>query len=53
MSPGSYSHAQLRRWADQARQWKAEDRRVPIYFNNDGHGHAVRNALELRELLAG
>ena len=53
MSPGSYSHAQLRRWADQVRQWKAEDRRVLIYFNNDGHGHAVRNALELRELLAG
>jgi uncharacterized protein YecE (DUF72 family) len=53
MSPGSYSHAQLRRWADQVRERQAEDRRVLIYFNNDGHGHAVRNALELRELLAG
>ena len=28
-------------------------REVYAYFNNDGHGHAVRNARRLRELLGG
>ena len=26
-------------------------RDVYVYFNNDGHGHAVRNALRLREFV--
>jgi len=26
-------------------------RDVFVYFNNDGHGHAVRNAERLRELV--
>lgn len=48
---GSYSTAQLRCWAERIAQWQAENRRVLVYFNNDGGGHAVRNALELRELV--
>lgn len=50
---GSYSPAALRCWADRVTQWTAESRRVLVYFNNDGSGNAVRNALSLRELVTG
>jgi uncharacterized protein YecE (DUF72 family) len=48
---GSYSEDDLRWWADRIGEWRAQGRDVFAYFNNDGHGHAVRNALRLRELL--
>jgi uncharacterized protein YecE (DUF72 family) len=47
---GSYTEADLRWWADRIGEWRAQGRDVFAYFNNDGHGHAVRNALRLREL---
>lgn len=50
---GSYPTAALRRWADLIGEWTQQNRRVLVYFNNDGHGNAVRNACELRELLVG
>lgn len=46
---GSYSEADLRWWSDRIGEWKGHD--VFAYFNNDGYGHAVRNALRLRELV--
>lgn len=49
---GSYSDADLTVWAERARRWQSEGRRVLVYFNNDGCGNAVRNALTLRGLLA-
>jgi uncharacterized protein YecE (DUF72 family) len=48
---GSYSDDDLRWWADRVREWEAMGRDVYLYFNNDGEGHAVRNALTLRHLL--
>ena len=48
---GSYSGADLRWWADRVREWSDGGRDVYVYFNNDGHGHAVRNAEELRGLV--
>ena len=48
---GSYSDDDLRWWADRVREWSAQGRDVYAYFNNDGFGHAVRNARTLRELL--
>ncbi len=48
---GSYSDDDLRWWADRIREWLGQGRDVFAYFNNDGHGHAVRNARHLRELL--
>ena len=48
---GSYSDAGLSWWADRVREWAAQGRDVHLYFNNDGYGHAVRNAEELRGLL--
>ena len=48
---GSYPTEDLRWWADRVREWSADGRDVFVYFNNDGYGHAVRNAEELRGLL--
>jgi uncharacterized protein YecE (DUF72 family) len=48
---GSYSDEDLRWWRDRIADWNAGGRPVFAYFNNDGHGHAVRNAWRLRELL--
>lgn len=48
---GSYSEDDLRWWRDRITEWQDQGRDVLVYFNNDGHGHAVRNALRLRELL--
>jgi uncharacterized protein YecE (DUF72 family) len=48
-----YSRASLARWADAAQRWAAEGRDVHVYFDNDAEGHAVRNALDLKLLVAG
>ncbi len=50
---GSYSDADLAWWAERIREWDRSGHEVYAYFNNDGHGHAVRNALTLRRLLDG
>jgi uncharacterized protein YecE (DUF72 family) len=47
---GSYPEDDLRWWADRIGEWRAQGRDVFAYFNNDGFGHAVRNALRLQEL---
>jgi len=49
---GSYSNEELERWADQIAAWDRDGTDVWMYFNNDLGGHAVRNALSLRELLS-
>jgi uncharacterized protein YecE (DUF72 family) len=48
---GSYSDADLGWWADRIREWEAAGHEVLGYFNNDGEGHAVRNAWTLRSFL--
>ena len=48
---GSYSDADLAWWADRIREWEASGHEVLAYFNNDGEGHAVRNAWTLRSFL--
>jgi uncharacterized protein YecE (DUF72 family) len=47
---GAYSEANLRWWADQIGIFAAQARDVFVYFNNTKDGHAVANALRLREL---
>lgn len=49
---GSYSQQELRWWADRIWEWRGSGHDVYAYFNNDGHGHAVRNAQALIALLA-
>lgn len=48
---GSYSDADLSWWADRLREWQSAGRDSYVYFNNDGGGNAVRNALTLRGML--
>ena len=48
---GSYSDTDLTWWADRIQEWAAAGKDVFVYFNNDGSGHAVRNAETLRHLL--
>ena len=48
---GSYPDADLRWWAARIREWDEAGHDVFAYFNNDGEGHAVRNAATLRRLL--
>lgn len=52
MYAGSYPPKELRRWAKLISDWDAEGKDVWMYFNNDPHGYAVRNALFLRGLLS-
>ncbi len=47
---GAYSDDELRWWAGRIAEWQSQHRDVYVYFNNDGSGHAVRNAQRLREL---
>lgn len=49
---GSYPDDQLARWAREIARAPGVER-AWVYFNNDVGGHAPRNALRLRELLAG
>jgi uncharacterized protein YecE (DUF72 family) len=49
---GSYSDADLAWWADRIREWSRAGQDVFVYFNNDGHANAVRNARTLRALVS-
>jgi uncharacterized protein YecE (DUF72 family) len=51
MYAGSYSDDSLRWWAERIREWAGAGREVFAYFNNDGEGNAVRNAVRLRQIL--
>jgi uncharacterized protein YecE (DUF72 family) len=48
---GSYSDDDLRWWAERIGEWNGMGRDVFVYFNNDGGGNAVRNALTLKQLV--
>lgn len=49
---GSYTDDDLRWWADRVLEWERLGHSVYAYFNNDGSGHAVRNARTLTGMLA-
>ncbi len=49
----SYSEKELHFWAEKMRAFAEENREVFAYFNNDPEANAVRNALKLKEILAG
>jgi uncharacterized protein YecE (DUF72 family) len=48
---GNYSQTELEDWAQRLAGWEL-DRTLWVYFNNDWNAYAVRNAIELRRLLA-
>jgi len=45
---GEYPHQVLSAWARRIREHLADGRDVWAFFNNDAHGHAVKNARQLR-----
>jgi uncharacterized protein YecE (DUF72 family) len=47
----NYTPAQLREWAKRVRDWRGKGD-VYLYFNDDWQGHAVKEALRLKELIA-
>ena len=48
---GNYTPTQVREWAARVREWRDEGD-VYLYFNDDWNGHAVREALRLKELVS-
>lgn len=44
---GNYSKRMLEGWSTRCRRWKRKKKDAYLFFNNDAHGYAVRNALEL------
>ena len=49
---GSYSSEDLGWWAERIREWERAGHQVYAYFNNDGGGNAVRDAVALRAALS-
>jgi uncharacterized protein YecE (DUF72 family) len=49
---GSYPDEDLHWWAERILEWNRQRRDVFVYFNNDGYGHAVRNADKLKALIS-
>jgi uncharacterized protein YecE (DUF72 family) len=49
----NYSDCALADWAKRIGSWRSEQRTVHVYFDNTAAGAAWRNALRLREMLAG
>jgi uncharacterized protein YecE (DUF72 family) len=52
MYVGSYPNDELQTWAGRIAEWDSEGRDVLVYFNNDLHGNAVRNARVLQGMVA-
>jgi uncharacterized protein YecE (DUF72 family) len=48
---GSYPDSALKVWARRIRSWQKDSKDVYFYFNNDPDGHAIRNALTLKQLI--
>lgn len=46
-----YSKPQLKRWAGKIKAWQKDIDAAYVFFNNDAHGFAPKNATTLRELL--
>ncbi len=49
---GTYTHQALTAVAGRVRDHLEAGRDVYVYFNNDVHGHAVRNALDLKRYIS-
>lgn len=48
---GNYSRKFLVEWAEQIQQYRSKGLDVFAYFNNDLHGHAIKNAADLRRFV--
>lgn len=48
---GKYTPDFLKQWAEKIYQWIKQNLKIFVYFNNDAHGWAVENALEIKKIL--
>ena len=48
---GDYPEKTLVQWTNKIRTWSPDLERIYVYFNNDAHGYAIRNARSLRQML--
>lgn len=48
---GSYSNADLHKWAERVTKWTNAGLDVYIYFDNDDSGYAAQNALSLKAMV--
>jgi uncharacterized protein YecE (DUF72 family) len=48
---GSYSDADLGKWAKRIGKWRRELKTIYVYFDNDQAGYAAQNAISLKELV--
>jgi len=48
---GSYSKSVLQNWAEWLKEQSQKARGIYIYFNNDAHAHAIKNAKQLKQKL--
>ena len=46
---GSYTKTTLQQWAQQCVKWQEQGKDVYVYFDNDQHGYAAFNALEIKK----
>ena len=46
-----YSETDLKLYAEKIKNWLNEDKEAWVFFNNDYHGFAVKNAEKLREVV--
>ncbi len=48
---GNFTPKELKDWAVRIQSFRKARKKVYVYFNNDQHGFAIRNAMHLRRLL--
>jgi len=46
---GSYSKSVLASWAKWLKEQSKQARGIYVYFNNDAHAHAIKNAKQLKQ----
>jgi len=46
---GSYPKSQLQNWVKWLKDQANNARAIYVYFNNDEHAHAIKNAKQLKE----
>lgn len=49
---GSYPKSQLQDWVKWLKEKAENSRSICIYFNNDYHAHAIKNAKQLKEMIS-
>ncbi len=46
-----YSEDEIEEWAQKIKLWIKDKKHVLVFFNNDAHGFAIKNAVQLKKML--